>query len=167
MDSETRNAIAHILINTVGPGSLPALRLTTLLYLSDWRSAITRKRQITDISWVQPFVAKMPEIIQFLAQDPDFALVSGPQPEVIFTGDPLSGILRQRLEPALISSFGARLTKAGQNSFAWLTQPIRCFRSPHNRFLIWWHSHIFTSALTKELLAKDSQGAVPRELRAA
>ncbi len=93
MDSETRNAIAHILINTVGPGSLPALRLTTLLYLSDWRSAITRKRQITDISWVQPFVAKMPEIIQFLAQDPDFALVSGPQPEVIFTGDPLSGIL--------------------------------------------------------------------------
>jgi hypothetical protein len=94
MNIETRNAIAHILINTVGPGPLPVLRLTTLLYLSDWRSAITRKRQITDITWVQPFVAKMPEIIQFLGRNsPDFTLVPGPQPEVMFTGDPLSGIL--------------------------------------------------------------------------
>jgi hypothetical protein len=94
MNSETRNAIAHILITTAGTGSIPVLRLTTLLYLSDWRSAITRKRQITDITWVQPFVAKMPEIIQFLERNkPDFTLICGSQPEVMFTGDPLSGIL--------------------------------------------------------------------------
>jgi endonuclease/exonuclease/phosphatase (EEP) superfamily protein YafD len=94
MNSETRNAIAHIIINIVGPGTLPVLRLTTLLYLSDWRSAIKLKRQITDIAWVQPFVAKMPEIVQFLEQDKsDFTLLSGPQPEVMFTGNPLSGIL--------------------------------------------------------------------------
>jgi hypothetical protein len=87
MNIETRNAIADIIIKTVGNGSLPLLRLTTLLYLSDWRSAITRKRQITDIVWVQPFVAKMPEIIQFLARSqPDFTLVAGSQPEVMFTG---------------------------------------------------------------------------------
>lgn len=34
-----------------GPARLSALRLTQTLYLIDWRSSLTRGRQVTDLTW--------------------------------------------------------------------------------------------------------------------
>jgi hypothetical protein len=127
MNSETRNAIAHIIIRTAGTGSLPVLRLTTLLYLSDWRSAITCKRQITDITWVQPFVAKMPEIMQSLEQNKlDFTLTFGTQPEVMFVGDPLSGILSTEARTCVDFVLQSEANKSWQELFrlAYSTYPM-------------------------------------------
>ena len=85
----TRDAIAYLAIAAKTPR--PILHLTTLLYMSDWKSAITNKRQISQIQWVQPFVAKIAEVAQVVIENPrDFALDHKDPFAVSFTGDPRS-----------------------------------------------------------------------------
>lgn len=82
----TNQALAYIGAQADKTIPLTLLRLTTMLYLSDWRSALQLKRQITDIKWVQPFVAKVPEIAQRL--DPTDFTMSPDGVAATFIGDP-------------------------------------------------------------------------------
>jgi len=89
--AKTRDALAYLVLNATTTVPPTLLKLTTLLYLSDWRSAITLKRQITDIKWIQPFVAKASEVGQYLGKNPaDFTIATTNQLEVAFVGDPQS-----------------------------------------------------------------------------
>src|SRR5260221_13175752 len=65
---DTTEALAYIVSRATGTVPLTLLRITTLLYMADWRSALTLKRQITDIGWIQPFVVKLPEIGKLLTE---------------------------------------------------------------------------------------------------
>lgn len=84
--AETSHALSYIGARADKTVPLTLLRLTTLLYLSDWRSALQLKRQITDIKWVQPFVSKLPEIAQRL--NPTDFNVSANDAQATFVGDP-------------------------------------------------------------------------------
>lgn len=64
--AETNQALAYIASVADRRVPLTVLRITTLLYMSDWRSALQLKRQITDVNWVQPFVIKMSEVFHRL-----------------------------------------------------------------------------------------------------
>ncbi len=65
--TETKEALAYIVSKEASSVPITLLRVTTLLYMADWRSALTMKRQITDIAWIQPFVTKAPEVGKLLA----------------------------------------------------------------------------------------------------
>jgi hypothetical protein len=96
----TRDVIIYVITRTSGTKSLSLLKLTTLLYLADWRGALTLGKQITDIAWIQPFVAKMPEVAKYLVSNhSDFSIAHSDHPEnppeVFFVGDPLSSYLPQ------------------------------------------------------------------------
>jgi hypothetical protein len=66
--TETAETLAYIVSKATGNVPLTLLRVTTLLYLTDWRSALTLNRQITTIGWIQPFVVKLPEVGKLLTE---------------------------------------------------------------------------------------------------
>jgi hypothetical protein len=49
--AELRDVVLYFCINYPYPSELSKARLTKMIYLADWRSAITRGRQITNIQW--------------------------------------------------------------------------------------------------------------------
>jgi hypothetical protein len=70
-----RDAIAYICSHYPSGGDLSETRLTKIVYLADWRSAITRKRTLTDISWMVnghgPYVD---DVIEAARHDADFVV---------------------------------------------------------------------------------------------
>jgi hypothetical protein len=95
-----RDVIIHVITRTSGTKSLSLLKLTTLLYLADWRAALTLGKQITDVAWIQPFVAKMPEVAKYLVGNPLYFSIAHSDhpenpPEVFFVGESLSSHLTQ------------------------------------------------------------------------
>lgn len=76
---------------------LALIRLTTITYLADWRSALRYQHQVSDIRWVHPFVAKIPEIAKYLLQDGNFQIHSfegsREAARVKFIGDPRTLLL--------------------------------------------------------------------------
>ena len=85
--AHTIEALTYIAVTANKSVPLSLLRMTTLLYLSDWRSALQYEKQISDIQWMHPFVSKLPEIAQRLSIA-HFKLDS--QLNVEFVGEPLS-----------------------------------------------------------------------------
>lgn len=70
---ELRDAIAYICKHYPHRDQLSNARVTKMIYLADWRSAIKRGRQVTDTSWVfdyyGPFVY---DILDTAKKDPAF-----------------------------------------------------------------------------------------------
>ncbi len=83
----TRRDVLAYIVSKLPSESVQLMRLTTVTYLCDWRSALTLHRQLTDIVWVNPFVIKAQEIAEFLSGSADFSLQKSDQPFVAFTGD--------------------------------------------------------------------------------
>ena len=98
-DVEVLRSIVGYIVHRLGVGSsaVSVLRVITTVYLCDWRAAITFQRQLTKIAWKQPFVAKLPELEQFMSSLPDDFKMEvnpsgqpgGPTPRFVrFVGDP-------------------------------------------------------------------------------
>jgi hypothetical protein len=49
--AKLKDVMAYLLLNCPDESDLSNARVTKLVYLSDWRHAITQKSQITDIRW--------------------------------------------------------------------------------------------------------------------
>jgi hypothetical protein len=75
--SHLRDVVAYICKNYPHKDELSNARVTKMVYLADWRSALTRGRQLTDIRWVfnhyGPFVY---DVIDVVKEDPAFEVVS-------------------------------------------------------------------------------------------
>jgi predicted nucleic acid-binding OB-fold protein len=75
--SELRDVVAYICRNYPHKDELSNARVTKMVYLADWRSALTRGKRLTDVHWVfnhyGPFVY---DIINTVKEDPAFEVVS-------------------------------------------------------------------------------------------
>jgi predicted nucleic acid-binding OB-fold protein len=74
--SELRDVVAYICRNYPHKDELSNARVTKMIYLADWRSALTRGKRLTDVHWVfnhyGPFVY---DIINAVKEDPVFEVV--------------------------------------------------------------------------------------------
>jgi predicted nucleic acid-binding OB-fold protein len=74
--SELRDVVAYICWNYPHKDELSNARVTKMVYLADWRSALTRGKRLTDVHWVfnhyGPFVY---DIINVVKEDPAFEVV--------------------------------------------------------------------------------------------
>ncbi len=72
-----RDVVAYICRNYPYKDELSNARVTKMVYLADWRSAITRGRQLTDLEWefsnYGPYVK---DVIQVAEMDPAFEVVA-------------------------------------------------------------------------------------------
>lgn len=72
-----RDAAAYICKHYPYKSDLSNARVTKMIYLADWRSAIRRGKQLTDTEWVfdryGPFVYA---ILDIAREDPDFEVVT-------------------------------------------------------------------------------------------
>ena len=91
--AQLRDVMAYFCVNYPYTEELSKARLTKMIYLADWRSAITRGHQLTDVRWEfsyhGPYVK---DIIDLARQDPDFEVsrienVYGDLKEVISVKD--------------------------------------------------------------------------------
>jgi hypothetical protein len=75
--SYMRDVIAYICKNYPHKDELSNARLTKMVYLADWRSALTRGKQLTDVDWMfnhyGPFVY---DVIDAVKDDPTLEVVS-------------------------------------------------------------------------------------------
>lgn len=70
-------AAAYLINNSPGPLHLPLQRLTQMLYLADWKSAIEYRCQLTYLDWRRGFTG--PEswrLERFIERSPDFDAAS-------------------------------------------------------------------------------------------
>lgn len=74
--AELKDVVAYLCCNYPHKEELSKARLTKMVYLADWRSALTRGRQLTSISWVfnhyGPYVE---DIISLAREDQDFEVL--------------------------------------------------------------------------------------------
>lgn len=81
---------------------LSKARLTKMLYLADWRAAITRRRQITPLEWVfNHYGPYLPDVVEQARTNPDFEVrdeftMYGSPKEVVALANPAA---EERLEP--------------------------------------------------------------------
>ncbi len=72
-----RDVVAYICKHYPRKNELSNARVTKMVYLADWRSAITRGEQLTGTQWVfnhyGPFVY---DVLDTVKDDPDFEVVS-------------------------------------------------------------------------------------------
>ena len=91
--AELQDVISYACAKYPYASSVPLSTLTKILYLAEWRSAITRKRQLTQARWLLnqsgPF---SPDIATALAATPTFAVGRS---QSIFKPSPLRVSLRQ------------------------------------------------------------------------
>ena len=99
--SALRDIVGYICKNYKNKSELSKARLTKLVYLADWRSAITRGRQLTDIAWkYNRYGPYVDDITDMAKKDPAFTVV----PSVTFYGDEKEVIqLRVDFEPETLS----------------------------------------------------------------
>lgn len=71
-----RDAVGYICEKYPHKNELSKARLTKMIYLADWRSAITRNEQITSIRWIfnhyGPYVE---DVVNTARNDPSFEIV--------------------------------------------------------------------------------------------
>lgn len=101
--NKTQQVTAYFCQNYPHKGELSKARLTKLVYLADWFSALVNKKQITDISWLfnhyGPYVE---DVVNSARQHPDFNITSdrnffGGHKELIsFHGEVECGALTDR-----------------------------------------------------------------------
>jgi len=73
-----KDVIAYICEKYPHKNELSKARLTKLVYLADWRSAITRAKQLTPITWTfNHFGPYIDDVVTLARSDPDFDVVKG------------------------------------------------------------------------------------------
>ena len=74
--ADLRDVLIYLCENYPHPDELSRARLAKMTYLADWRSAITRGAQITDVDWIYnhygPYVREVEEIAE---SDPAFSVL--------------------------------------------------------------------------------------------
>ena len=79
--SNLRDVVAYICKNYPNENDLSNARVTKMVYLADWKSAIERREQLTDISWrfdhYGPFVYDVRDVAE---SDPAFRIVPTQNP---------------------------------------------------------------------------------------
>ena len=79
--AELRDVVAYLCQNYPRPGELSKARLTKMVYLADWRSAITRGRQVTRIVWeFHQYGPYVDDIVSMARSDPAFEVSAGSTP---------------------------------------------------------------------------------------
>jgi hypothetical protein len=127
-----RDAIAYICKHYPRKDELSNARVTKMVYLTDWRSAITRGKQMTDVPWVfhhyGPFVY---DILDTAKEDPEFEVV--PTRNMYGATKYLLKVADDATYPSIGEGEGDILdfvidsppTRIGTSSYAWSTRPIR------------------------------------------
>ncbi len=76
--AELRDIVAYLCDRYPRPKELSNARLTKMVYLADWKSAIERGEQLTDLSWefahYGPYV---PDVIRMAHSEEDFEVERG------------------------------------------------------------------------------------------
>jgi hypothetical protein len=74
----TIDILKYLFSKYPNPYELSKARVVKMVYLADWRSAITQNKQLTDIKWIYnhygPYVD---DIISLLREDKNFEITSG------------------------------------------------------------------------------------------
>lgn len=75
---KTIEILKYLFSNYPNPSELSKARAVKMVYLADWKSAITREKQLTNIKWIYnhygPYVH---DIIELIRQDENFNIKSG------------------------------------------------------------------------------------------
>jgi hypothetical protein len=75
--ASVRDIAGYLCRNYPYKEQLSKARLTKMIYLADWKSAIDRATQISDVEWAfSHFGPYVPLVIEQLRDDEDFAVVS-------------------------------------------------------------------------------------------
>lgn len=94
--AELRDVVAYLCANYPHKQDLSKARLTKMVYLADWRSALVKNSPMTDIRWIYnyygPFVD---DVISVARKDPAFEIV---QTANLFGGQ--KEVVRLSAEPA-------------------------------------------------------------------
>lgn len=92
-----QSILAYLCVNYPHAGELSKARVTKLIYLADWFSALLRNRQMTNIHWVfNHYGPYVDDVIESIRYRDDFELVRldnmfGAAKEIVsFRGDPRS-----------------------------------------------------------------------------
>lgn len=73
---DLRDAIAYVCSNYERDHTLSKARLTKILYLADWRSAIDRSEQVTPIEWhFNHYGPYVDDVIETIGDDREFTVV--------------------------------------------------------------------------------------------
>lgn len=78
MDAKLRDALAYLCAKYPHKEELSKARLTKMVYLADWRSALLHGRQITGIRWrFNHYGPYVDDVLTLAKEDPMFDLVFG------------------------------------------------------------------------------------------
>lgn len=73
-----KDVIAYLCENYPHKNELSKARLTKIVYLADWRSAITQSKQLTPIEWTfNHFGPYVDDVVSLARTDPDFEVCKG------------------------------------------------------------------------------------------
>jgi hypothetical protein len=80
--AELRDIVAYLCDRYPYPNELSNARLTKMIYLADWKSAIEREEQLTNLSWeFSHYGPYVPNVIRLARSEKDFEVKLG---ETIF-----------------------------------------------------------------------------------
>lgn len=86
------NMIKYVLKNYPHKSDLSASRLTKIIYLADWKSAIEKDEQLTNVSWVfNHYGPYVPDFLKIAAEDSDIIVKVMPN---------IHGKMKQQIELA-------------------------------------------------------------------
>jgi hypothetical protein len=75
--ADLRDVIAYLCDHYPDKDDLSKARLTKMIYLADWRSAITRGAQITDITWIfNHYGPYVDDVVEMARNDPIFEVLT-------------------------------------------------------------------------------------------
>ena len=77
-DTRLRDVVAYLCDNYPNPEQLSNARLTKMVYLADWKNAIERGEQLTDLSWEFSYYGPyVPEVVRLARSDDGFTVEEG------------------------------------------------------------------------------------------
>ncbi|ENO3966438.1 SocA family protein [Vibrio vulnificus] len=75
--NKIQKIIAYFCVKYPHKGELSKARLTKLVYLADWFSALIDDRQLTDIDWLfNHYGPYVDDVVEVASRSPDFSIVS-------------------------------------------------------------------------------------------
>jgi hypothetical protein len=76
--AELRDIVAYLCDRYPYPNELSNARLTKMIYLADWKSAIEREEQLTNLSWeFSHYGPYVPNVIRLARSEKDFEVKRG------------------------------------------------------------------------------------------
>jgi hypothetical protein len=76
--AELRDVVAYLCDRYPHPRELSNTRLTKMVYLADWKSAIERGKQLTNLSWeFSHYGPYVPDVIRLARSEDDFKVEQG------------------------------------------------------------------------------------------